>query len=95
MLDAAGDRLIDARDRALLAFGMASAMRRSELVALDVADLTETPDGLHVLIRRSKTDQEGAGQVIAVPLVAKLARSSYCDPAGAVIGERLIRDLPT
>jgi integrase len=72
MLDAAGDRLIDARDRALLAFGMASAMRRSELAALDVADLTETPDGLHVLIRRSKGDQEGAGQVIAVPRGAKL-----------------------
>jgi integrase len=72
MLDASGDRLIDARDRALLAFGMASAMRRSELAALDVADLTETPDGLHVLIRRSKTDQEGAGQVIAVPRGAKL-----------------------
>jgi hypothetical protein len=67
MLDAAGDRLIDARDRALLAFGMASAMRRSELATLDVADLTETPDGLHVLIRRSKTDQERQGQTIAVP----------------------------
>jgi integrase len=72
MLDASGDRLIDARDRTLLAFGMASAMRRSELAALVVGDLTETPDGLHVLIRRSKTDQEGAGQVIAVPRGAKL-----------------------
>jgi type I restriction enzyme R subunit len=51
---------------------MASAMRRSELAALDVADLTETPDGLHVLIRRSKGDQEGAGQVIAVPRGTKL-----------------------
>jgi integrase len=72
MLDGMGDRLIDARDRALLSFGMASAMRRSELVALEVADLTETPDGLRVLIRRSKTDQEAQGAEIAIPRGAKL-----------------------
>jgi len=41
-------------------------MRRSELAALDVADLEETADGL-VTIRRSKTDQEGHGDVIAIP----------------------------
>ena len=49
------------RDRALLLLGFAGALRRSELVALDIADLEETPEGLHVRIRRSKTDQEGAG----------------------------------
>jgi integrase len=59
--------LIGIRDRALLAFGFASAMRRSELVALTLADLTWTKDGVTVLIRRSKTDQEGQGQQIAVP----------------------------
>ena len=72
MLDGCGDRLIDIRDRALLAFGLASTMRRSELVALQVEDLTETPDGLRVLIRRSKGDQEGQGQEIAIPRGAKL-----------------------
>ena len=41
--------------------------RRSELVALHVSDIEETPDGLRVTIRHSKTDQEGAGQVIAIP----------------------------
>jgi site-specific recombinase XerD len=55
------------RDRALLLLGFAGAFRRSELVALDVSDIEETPDGMKVTIRRSKTDQEGAGQVIAVP----------------------------
>ena len=55
------------RDRALLALGFAGAFRRSELVALEVADLTETPDGLRVRIRRSKTDQEGQGAEIAIP----------------------------
>ena len=46
--------------------GFAGAFRRSELVALDVADLQETDDGFRVLIRRSKTDQEGHGETIAI-----------------------------
>jgi site-specific recombinase XerD len=49
------------RNRALLLLGFAGAFRRSELVALDLEDVTETPQGLMVLIRRGKTDQEGAG----------------------------------
>jgi site-specific recombinase XerD len=54
------------RDRAVMLLGFALAARRSELVALDVSDLEECPEGLRVTIRRSKTDQEGAGAVIAV-----------------------------
>ena len=61
------DKLIGIRDRALLALGFAGAFRRSELVALDMADLAEVADGLRVTIRRSKTDQEGAGQEVAIP----------------------------
>jgi integrase len=67
MLATCGSDLRGLRDRALLVFGFASAMRRSELVELRVEDLTETAEGYRVLIRRSKTDQEGAGQAIAVP----------------------------
>jgi hypothetical protein len=33
----------------------------------EVEGITETPDGLRVLIRRSKTDQEAQGQEIAIP----------------------------
>lgn len=55
------------RDAALLALGFAGAFRRSELVALTVADLAEGPDGFRVTIRQSKTDQDGAGQEIAIP----------------------------
>ncbi len=62
-----GDSLAALRDRALIAFGMALAARRSELVALDVADLAWEPKGCRVTIRRSKTDQEGEGAVVAVP----------------------------
>ncbi|MCJ2064357.1 tyrosine-type recombinase/integrase [Methylobacterium sp. J-088] len=61
------DTLTGKRDRALLALGFAGAFRRSELVALDVADLREDPEGLRVLVRRSKVDQEGRGFEKAIP----------------------------
>jgi integrase len=67
MLDLCGDTMIGRRDRALLALGFAGAFRRSELCALEVSDLVEVPDGLRVLIRRSKGDQEGQGQEVGIP----------------------------
>lgn len=66
------DTLRRKRDRALLALGFSDAFRRSELVALEVQDLEETDHGLRVLIRRSKTDQEGRGHEIAILRGAKL-----------------------
>jgi integrase len=36
-------------------------------VALDVEDIELVDDGLKVTIRRSKTDQEGEGRIVAVP----------------------------
>jgi len=68
------------RDRALIAFGMALAARRSELVALDVADLAWEDKGVRVTIRRSKTDQEAMGVVVAVPDGRRLAPSPICAP---------------
>lgn len=59
--------LAGVRDRAILTLGFALASRRSELVALDVADLEAVPEGLRVTIRRSKTDQEGHGRFVGVP----------------------------
>ena len=55
------------RDRAVLALGLASALRRSELVALHLADVQLVKEGARITIRSSKTDQEGEGQVIAIP----------------------------
>lgn len=60
------------RDRALLLLGFAGALRRSELVALDVADIEEDAEGLHVRIKRSKTDQEGAGDFVSIPYGSRL-----------------------
>ena len=61
-----GDRLIDLRDRALLLCGFVSALRQSEIVDLNAADIIIRPEGLRVTIRRSKSDQEGEGQVVAI-----------------------------
>jgi integrase len=65
MAPLAGTRL--SATRALLLIGFAGAFRRSELVALNADDIEETVEGLRVTIRRSKTDQEGHGHVIAIP----------------------------
>jgi site-specific recombinase XerD len=58
--------LLGLRDRALLTLGWCGAFRRSELVALDVTDVTRVPKGATVLLRASKTDQERAGEEIPV-----------------------------
>jgi len=60
------DTLAGFRDRAILLLGFAGAFRRSELAALTVADLTEVQEGLRVLVRRSKTDQTGEGQIVPI-----------------------------
>jgi integrase len=67
MVAALPDSLLGVRDRALLLVGFAGAFRRSELVALDVRDVTVSRDGLVILLRRSKTDQEGQGRTIGIP----------------------------
>ncbi len=63
-----------ARDKALLLVGFAGAFRRSELVALQCDDVTHFDSGIELLIRRSKTDQEGAGRTVFIPY----ARGSRC-----------------
>jgi site-specific recombinase XerD len=67
MLDVTDAGIIGARDRAVILLGFAGAFRRSELVALDVADCVFSRDGLTVTLRRSKTDQEGQGRKLGIP----------------------------
>ncbi len=62
-----GDDLRSVHDRALLAIGMAGAFRRSELVALQVGQLTREARGLCVRFGQTKADQEGRGEEIAIP----------------------------
>jgi len=56
-----GDGLLALRDRALLLLGFWSASRRSELVALNVADVAFVAEGVTLKLRKSKTDQDGKG----------------------------------
>ena len=61
-----GEGLRDRRDACLLLLGFAGALRRSELAALAVEDLDWRDDGLVLHLRRSKTDQDGAGRLIGI-----------------------------
>lgn len=60
IIEAAGDELIDLRDKALLSMAYDTLCRRSELALMLVEDLALGEDGT-ALIRKSKTDQEGEG----------------------------------
>lgn len=61
------NRLIDCRNRALLLVGFLGAFRRSELVGIRWSDITSVPEGMEILVPRSKTDQSGEGEVCAIP----------------------------
>jgi len=77
VLDAMGDAQKDVRDRALLLIGFAGALRRSELVGLDVGDIEQVRQGITLTLRRSKTDQDGKGSKIGIPF----GRGRWCPVA--------------
>lgn len=64
-----------ARDRALIMVGFVAALRRSELVALDVEQLSEHPRGMVIAIPRSKTNQRGdQNELVVLPRAGDPAR---------------------
>ncbi|MFZ4875860.1 site-specific integrase [Janthinobacterium sp. Mn2066] len=67
------------RDSALLQLGFFGGFRRSELVALTVADVDWEAQGLVMTLPRSKTDQLGQGIVKAIPF-----GEGVCCPATAL-----------
>ncbi len=54
------------RDKALILVGFFGALRRSELVGLNIEDVEFTPEGAILTLRKSKTDQEGRGREVAI-----------------------------
>lgn len=74
MLETCGDGVTGKRDKALLLVGFASALRRSELVALNCKDMEWVPEGIILNIERSKTDQQGEGRRIGIPY----AQGEHC-----------------
>jgi integrase len=77
VLAATGSSLKDLRDRALLLIGFAGGFRRSELCAINCDDVDRFRQGLAITLRRSKTDQDGVGRKIGIPL----GRSKWCPVA--------------
>ncbi len=87
LLEAAGDRLLDDRNRALLAVAYDAMLRRAELVSLQVVDLLEElPGDGSLLVRRSKTDCEGRGEVVWVGRDTVRLVRAWLDRAGIADG---------
>ncbi len=80
-----------ARDSFALLLTFATALRRSEVAALDVGDLRLEADGLEVTLDRSKTDQEGKGVRLGVPYGS---RPQTCVPC-AFVRWTLLREAPS
>lgn len=55
------------RDRALLLIGFVGALRRSEIVALTFDDIKFVKEGIEIHLGKSKTDQEGKGEILPIP----------------------------
>jgi site-specific recombinase XerD len=98
MMEVADDGTMGARDRALILLGFAGAFRRSELVGLDIEDCAFSRDGLTMTLRRSKTDQDGAGRKIGIPYgsnpeTCPVRTIQAWIEAGAISGGPLFRSL--
>lgn len=66
MVQSCDDSLIGKRNRALLLIGFGGAFRRSELASLKMEDIHLSKHGLEITLRKSKTDQEGKGEIIPI-----------------------------
>jgi integrase len=71
----------------MILLGLASALRRSELVSLTLADVELKPAGLLLSVRQSKTDPKGHGQVVAVAH----GQHARTNPVAALVGWRAVR----
>ena len=63
------------RDKTLILVGFGGGFRRSELVSIDYNDVELVPEGVKIVIRRSKTDQFGEGMVKGLPY---FSNQNYC-----------------
>ena len=77
LMKAAGDRLIDIRNRALLAVAYDAMLGRSGLTALQVTDVLDArPDGAALLVRSGESDGNAQGERVRIaPDTARLLRA--------------------
>lgn len=57
----------DKRNKSLILLGWCAALRRSEIVQINVDDIEFVESGMVLTVRKSKTDQEAKGQKIGIP----------------------------
>ena len=55
------------RDKSMILIGFGGGFRRTELVSIDREDLEFVPEGLKIIIKKSKTDQFGEGMIKGLP----------------------------
>lgn len=87
LMEAAGDRVIDVRNRALLAVAYDAMLRRSELVALQVVDVKIERDGsASLLVRRAKNDPDGGGAMLYLHLDSVKLVQKWLSASGITTG---------
>ncbi len=55
------------RDKSIILVGFSGGFRRTELISIDYEDLEFVPEGLKIIIKKSKTDQFGEGMIKGIP----------------------------
>ena len=63
------------RDKSIILIGFGGGFRRTELISVDHEDLEFVPEGLKIIIKRSKTDQFGEGMIKGLPY---FNNENYC-----------------
>lgn len=72
------ERLRERRDTAVILIGWAGAMRRSEIMSLQVNDVRRTKSGWIIDLSRSKVDQAGKGLIKALPTGTNVTTCGPC-----------------
>ena len=93
LMESAGERPIDDRNRALLGVAYDGMLRRGELTSLQVTDLLEEIQGdATLLVRRGKTDAEGRGEIVYLARDTVALVRTWLDRGGIADG-RLFRSV--
>jgi len=61
------DELKKTRDKTIILVGFGGGFRRTELISIDHEDIEFVPDGVKIIVKRSKTDQFGEGMMKGLP----------------------------
>ena len=63
------------RNKTIILIGFGGGFRRAELVSIDFEDLEFVPEGVKIIVRKSKTDQFGEGMIKGLPY---FSNKTYC-----------------